>query len=290
MIGGKVTRLVTEDGLNISARLAGRGALTCVLVHGTGDGAYIWEEFSDSVESFCQTLAIDLRGHGDSDWSPSGDYRIEAYTLDVLTLIKTQIAGKFILIGHSLGGDIAIRVAASSPSDMVGLVLVDSGPSVDQESAKAILAKMKEGMRVFATTSEYRQWLEEARPFTPPIILDRLSRAALTAAANGVVPKVDPAIFAELPDTIKLSSNFDERSEWQRLELVQRPSLILRGVASSILRRSVAEQMIRRLPNGRLRTVKGAGHAVMTDSPSEFARIVATFIREIYSLSSPALL
>jgi pimeloyl-ACP methyl ester carboxylesterase len=106
----------------------GRGGSACILIHGFGEGAYVWNRFSPSISQLFRTLSIDLRGHGDSSWDQTGQYPIQRHVTDVVGLIDALQLKRFVIVGHSLRGKIAIRIAAARSSDVIGLTVVDFLP------------------------------------------------------------------------------------------------------------------------------------------------------------------
>jgi pimeloyl-ACP methyl ester carboxylesterase len=264
-----------KNRIGINAKEWGSGAKTCVLVHGFGDGIHIWEDLIQSLGPLFRIVAVDLRGHGDSGWDPQGSYKIQDYVDDVLLLIDTICNDRFSLVGHSLGGEIAIRVAADRKQSVAGVAIVDFGPTLNQMGTDRVLSDFNTSIRTYDSVADYVAWLRERRPLAPPALLERIAKNALRLQADGrAVLKCDPAIGkrAEVRNTEPL---------WDMLTLIACPTLVIRGTGSAVLSSQTAEQMVKKLVNGRLRTISGAGHAVMTDNPREFCDEVRSFLLEL---------
>lgn len=104
---------------------AGQGR-NLMLLHGWVSDSHDWSWQLPVLEKKYHTVAVDLRGHGRSEVMPSGQYQPDHYAADIISLIETKFSGqKFTLIGHSMGGQIAARIAAFRPN------LVDAVISVD---------------------------------------------------------------------------------------------------------------------------------------------------------------
>lgn len=125
-----------DDGTRLHVQLH-RGsnprAPTCLLLHGFGDGGYVWEDTSAALADICSTAALDLRGHGDSGPSPFGIYDLDTNLRDVRAVIARLGLNRLIFAGHSFGGEIILRLAAQPAT--VAAIFVDMAPAVDIEIA-----------------------------------------------------------------------------------------------------------------------------------------------------------
>lgn len=275
-------RIVLRDDLALHAQEWGGGTVACILIHGFGDGAYVWNEFAPSLASFHRTVAVDLRGHGESGWDAAGRYRVQDHVADVLQVIDALGIGRFVLIGHSAGAEVAIRIAALQCANVVGAALIDFGPTPNMQGMAHALANFTASLRSYGSVSEYAQWLHSQRPLAEPAVLWRIAADALRPQSNGRYRlKCDPAVAnvrAGGPDSAAL---------WNMLKSIVCPVLVIRGAASAVLSRETAEQMTRILRNGSLHIVRAAGHAVMIDSPREFAQAVHPFLQKCRKASLP---
>ena len=96
-----------------------------MLLHGTGATARTWDAVAAELSATRRVIAVDLRGHGESDWP--GAYSIALMAQDITALLDRLVLGQVDLVGHSLGGLVALRVAAASPAEVRRLVLEDVG-------------------------------------------------------------------------------------------------------------------------------------------------------------------
>jgi pimeloyl-ACP methyl ester carboxylesterase len=100
-----------------------------ILIHGSNDHARSWDWTARVLKNHYHVVAVDLRGHGDSQWSPDGAYLAAYYVLDLVELIDSLKQERITIVAHSLGGTIASRYAALYPDRVQKLVLVDGfGP------------------------------------------------------------------------------------------------------------------------------------------------------------------
>jgi len=125
-----------------------------ILLHGGRDHCRSWDWAAQALRSRWHVIALDLRGHGDSDWSPDGDYSMGAYLYDFAQLIHQLRLAPATVIAHSLGGNIALRYAGLYPQNTKKVVAIEGlGPS------PAMLAE-----RAKRTQADYiRDWIDEKR-------------------------------------------------------------------------------------------------------------------------------
>jgi pimeloyl-ACP methyl ester carboxylesterase len=109
-----------------------------LLVHGGRDHCRNWDWVARDLRRDYHVIAPDLRGHGDSAWSPSGEYGLQAYVYDLAQLIHQQHLAPARIVAHSLGGNIALRYAGAFPETVVKLVSIEGlGPSPTQMQQRA---------------------------------------------------------------------------------------------------------------------------------------------------------
>jgi pimeloyl-ACP methyl ester carboxylesterase len=255
----------------------GHGERTCLLIHGFGEGGYVWNEFAPSVARSYRTFAIDLRGHGDSDWDHNRNYDVETHVSDVVRIIRTLGWHRIALVGHSLGGDIAIRVATECPECILGLVVVDFGPSLNAEGVQHNREEFRAGDQIYRSGVDYATWLSSRRPLVSLDLLKRMAPYALRPRADGTFQrKVDPSILGSADH--QLDCRQPKPDLWALFKTMPWPVLLVRGEGSALLSRGVAERMIKVLSSGHFKSVRFAGHDVMCDNPTGFADAVIPFL------------
>jgi pimeloyl-ACP methyl ester carboxylesterase len=254
----------------------GCGDATFLLIHGFGDGGYIWNDFLPRLAPIGRAIAIDLRGHGDSDWDVHSRYGTASHLSDVDFVIDSLGLTNIVLIGHSLGGEIAIRLAAQRPKSVRGIIIVDAGPELNRVATTHIRKEFVAESRVYDEHLEYVAHLQTKLPLICPKLCWPIANSALrTRAQGGYELKRDPSMVAPAPSGANALPAL-----WQPLKEVLCPALLVRGKASSVLPLSVASRMIDILPNGFFSSIELAGHAVMIDNPDDFADAALTFITE----------
>jgi pimeloyl-ACP methyl ester carboxylesterase len=258
-------------GLRLRGRQWGTGTETCLLLHGFGEGSYVWSQFAPQLQDYCRVLAIDLRGHGDSDWDPDADYSSRRHAADLAHVIDMLALEQFVLVGHSLGGELALHLAGELHKRIRALAVVDYGPSIDPDVQRQSMELFRAAFRRYASIEEYASWLETTRPILPRQQVRWLARGALREdGTGGYSLKCDPALAYDFDDLAPTDT---------ALRAIRCPVLLIRGRQSAILGMQTARRMARLLPNGELVVVPKAGHAVMVDDPAGFRQAVMPFVR-----------
>jgi pimeloyl-ACP methyl ester carboxylesterase len=270
-------RIKLADGPKFHLQEWGDGKHACFLIHGFGEGSYVWSEFALSAASHYHTFAIDLRGHGDSDWDRNGDYDVRTHVADMVRIIRSLGRTRLALVGHSMGADIAIRVATECREYILGLVVVDFGPSLSLPAVEHIQAEFRAANQIYRSVTDYAAWLAARRPLVRPDLLERMARCALRPRSDGAFQrKVDPSMIR--PESDQEDFRAVKSDLWALLRKMTWPVLLVRGEGSAVLTRDAATQVLKVLPDGHFRSVRFAGHDVMSDNPAGFADAVLPFL------------
>jgi pimeloyl-ACP methyl ester carboxylesterase len=254
----------------------GGGSTACMLIHGLGDGAYVWWALVRNLPAGYRAYAVDLRGHGYSPRSVDGRYPVLQYVTDVVETLDALALDRVVLVGHSLGGEIAMRIAAAHCERVAALVVVDCGME-PAESGRRMVLNLWSGLRVYATMEEYLRWLARTRPRVAVELLRHCAVEALEGSAEkGFTPRVDPEVFVRSNHPRK-----DLREDWAMLAQIRCPTLIVRGLGSAVLSKAAAVRMAAAIPRCTLREIEGAGHAVMLENPVAFREHLSSFLLEV---------
>jgi pimeloyl-ACP methyl ester carboxylesterase len=272
------------DGLSLHVLEWSTQGVPMLLLHGFGNDARIWDDFAPAVAPFYRTLALDLRGHGDSGWDPERRYDYPFHLRDLEAVLAALGIGRLVLVGHSFGGRVATLFAGSHPERLAGLVLVDSGPDLDPRGTTRILLDVRRSAEAgVASVADYERALARAYPAAQPHAIARMARHGLRRRPDGRLErKTDPVFHVARaalgPAELEQREREVSRALWDSLARVACPALVVRGAASDVLSPECAERMAEEvLPQGRLAVVARAGHSVMTDNPEGFAQAVSDF-------------
>lgn len=263
------------DGPQLGVETTGEGGPACVLVHGFGESRAAWAGVIQGLAPLGKVITIELRGHGDSEWDVQARYDVQDHVDDLMAVLGQLALDRYVLVGHSMGGAAALRVAASSPTGPAGLVLVDYGPSPTAAGSDHVTAEFEASGRPYGSIAEYAEWLASRRPLASPAVLRCMAEHELRRRPNGqYVLKRDPAMLASRRGAAPPTD------AWALLARTRCPVHIVRGAGSSMLTKSVAAEMVRLPLRSSLATVAMAGHGVMADNPQGFLAAVEPFIAE----------
>jgi len=252
--------------------------VTALLIHGVADGAFVWNEFATDLANLCNVTAVDLRGHGDSDHDPDHHYTFAQYVMDIRSLIEHLRLDEIVLVGHSMGAEIAVNIAPELGKRLRALVIVDAGPENNASTSEYLQRQLRQAHRSYARVDEYAKWLASQRQLADPALLGRLAAESLALCGDGRYrPKCDPAVL----DIITAES---DDSWWlPALRRTMAPVLVVRGQGSAALSRRTAALMRTAAREGEFMEIACAGHAVMTDNVAGFSRAVVPFINRALS-------
>ena len=244
-----------------------------LLLHGFGNEAHIWDRFAPLVAERYRVIALDSRGHGDTDHA--GEYGDEHNVADFVAILEAFGIQQLTLVGFSMGGGTSILFTSRQPERVRRLVIVDRGPETNPRGRERMARAVSQARDTFLNREEALAYIRLANPKRP----EELVQASLDHAF-----RAKPDGSYELKYDRKLRQGFGHRGTsadlWAAVEAISCPTLLVRGGDSDILAQDVAERMVQRMANARLEVVPNAGHPVMTDNPPEFNRVVSAFLLE----------
>lgn len=249
-----------------------------LFLHGGGLNAHTWDVVCLMLRREFHCLALDQRGHGDSEWEPTADYSFEAQIRDIEGFIEKLGLQRPLLVGHSMGGFAAMGYAMRHADKMAGLALVDVGPELSMDGAKRIRAFISQDRELDSVDD----FVERAMAFNPmrnPALLRRSLLHNLRKLPNGK--------WTWKHDPNRIPANFNnervERAQ-QILEEIHKiscPTLIMRGAHSDVFSDGNAKKFAAALPQGRWVRVENAGHTIQGDNPRALLEAMRPFIKEI---------
>ncbi len=152
-----------------------RGLLPVVFLHGGGLNAHTWDLVCATLRVERHCLALDQRGHGESEWSPQMDYSIESHVGDLEAFAHALRLERFVLVGMSLGGVNALAWAGKHSRRLAGLVLVDVGPEIRIDGVRKIQAFTSEATPLDSVDA----FIDRAMAFNPRRNRELLRRSLL---------------------------------------------------------------------------------------------------------------
>jgi esterase len=254
-------------------------APTILMLHGFGVSGHMFDEFAERMQDRYHLIALDQRGHGDSDWSPDGDYSRDAFVNDLEGFREALGIGRFILIGHSMGGLTAATYTVRNSGIVRALVLVDVGPEASREGVENI-----ERFTRGPDELEFDEFVEMAHRFNQRRSLENIRermRHRLKQTDSGKWTWKFDKRFREAPDDLRIGSQLSNDEMWQLFREIEAPTLLVRGAESDVLSPAVAERAVSEMHRARLVTVASAGHSVPGDNPDDFTSAVTEFLGDL---------
>jgi non-heme chloroperoxidase len=256
-----------------------------LLLHGGGQTRHAWGRTASALaREGWHAVALDLRGHGESDWAPDGDYRLGAFRADLERVIA-GFAEPPALVGASLGG-LAILLAAESPRFTArAVVLVDVAPRLEREGTQRIVEFMTERPEGFES-------LEDAAVLIASFTRERSREPSLEGLAK-VLRRGDDGRWRWHWDPRFMSVRgpaelLDRERLLDAARRIAAPTLLVRGHRSDVLSHEGAAELLAALPNAEFVDVSGAGHMVAGDRNDAFTEAVLGFLRRRVPLTPPA--
>lgn len=252
------------DGLQMHYEDQGSGP-PLVLVHGLGASTALWKEVEDDLARDFRVVAYDLRGAGRTG-APPGPYTFEQLVDDLLALIEVLELGPVSLVGHSLGGTVALAYAAEYPEHVVATVGLGALAALPEQSREGMRARAQtvesEGMGAVAETV--------ARNGTAPSFHQRPEQLASFVellAAN------DPGGYAAL---CRVVAGIDITNELQRISA---RVLLLGGDRDPVVTPAARNAMAARIPAARSIEVEDCGHIIPLEQPQVLREHVSSFLQ-----------
>ena len=250
--------------------------LPVVLLHGIAQQAHSWDFVSLALADRYRVIALDARGHGDTQWPSDGDYSIEAHQKDLDAFVHAVHLENFVLIGHSMGGRNGYIYTSRQPENVKALVIVDTGPDTVASGSKRI-------RRFVALSDEldsYEEFVERVRQYTgrPEWMVHGSLQHAIREMPNGKWTwKYDKVIRS--PEFVPPTWTPDQL--WDCVKAINCPTKVIRGANSDLFTNETMEKMTDILPLGSSAVVENAGHLVPGDNTPGFLEAIEAFLKDV---------
>jgi len=267
----RVLRIENGD-VEIVADVAGPpDGAPVILLHGGGQTRGAWGgALAEGARRGFTMISADLRGHGESGWSPGADYSMAAHACDI-GAIAAQFAAPPVLVGASLGGMASLCYAATG-APLAGLVLVDIAPTVNRAGTEKILAFMHSAPDGFASIDEAADAVAAYLPHRPrPKDTSGLMRN-LRLRDGRYHWHWDPRMF----QFGRPPRDTDGLREAARGLTV--PTLLVRGKLSDVLSQEGVDDFLELVPHAEFADIAGADHMVAGDKNDAFNAAVFAFL------------
>ena len=249
-----------------------------VLLHGGHQSAHSWDLVSLYLAQRFRVLALDQRGHGDSEWARDVTYSNHEMSLDAEAFIVALGLSPPIVIGHSMGGRNAMLLVRRSHSLPRALIIVDVGPEVS-DRGRAVIAGFVRDNEEFADLDEFVANVQRYDPYRTRAHIERTVKYNMLQRADGkFVSKCDanPRRLGIVRGTGPL-----ENITLEEAGAFDLPVLLVRGADSRILTADAAERFRDALPRGNLVTVPACGHNVHGQNTKGFIEAIDRLLADV---------
>ncbi len=246
------------------------GAPPILLLHGTNQSSHSWDLVSLALATSYHLFALDQRGHGDSEWSRELDYSTMAMAEDAIAFARDRKLKRPIVIGHSMGGRVALLAALREPDLARALVLVDSGPEMNTSGGRTI-RNFIHNNREFDNIDQFIDNVVAYDPYRKREHVERTVKYNMFQRADGkYVSKNDHRRLADSRTAIDLGD----------VSALPHPVLVVRGGNSNVFTPEAGQRLVGTLPDARLVTVPNCGHNVHSQNTPGFLAAVKPFLDE----------
>ena len=269
------------DGIRLVADEWNRGAdaaadrPTILMLHGGGQNRFSWKSTGQILaDDGFHVVAIDARGHGDSDRAPAGDYAIETLTTDVMHVLDA-VGRPIVLIGASMGGLTGILVAdRAGPEKVTRLILVDVVPRFEKSGSARIRNFMFNHIHGFDSLEQAAEAVAAYLPHrTKPSSPEGLKKN-LRLRDGRWYWHWDPAFMTKPGDDPRLrTENFEQAAIDLRI-----PILLIRGKLSDVVSPEGVRDFLAKVPNAEFVELSDAGHTAAGDDNDAFSAAVVAFV------------
>ena len=280
-------------GLNLVADAVGpRDGPIILFLHGSGQTRQSWgSALQEAGRRGYRAYALDLRGHGDSDWAPDGGYSLELFAQDLRRVVE-YLGAPPVLVGASLGGLASMLAVGTLRMPARALVLVDITPRVEMDGAREVMAFMESAPNGYASLDEAADAVaaylpHRRRPSNTSGLLKNLRLRdgryywhwdpAFMRMGREASQKYE--VEKDLPDqTAPLESAA------QRIDI---PTLLIRGGRSRIVSDESTREFLELMPHAEVADIRDADHMVAGDANDAFNSAVFRFVDEQLQRPSP---
>jgi pimeloyl-ACP methyl ester carboxylesterase len=262
------SRLVALEEVGLHYCEWGDSGPDVLIIHGIMGTGVRWDLFARSLMDDFHVIAPDLRGHGQS--ARAASYRIEDYARDMEQLIECLELRHPIIVGHSLGGAIAMKLVGSGKIPCSRLVIVDMGAELTMERAEGRRNSWRDAQREW---DGYDELLEH-------IATNALPRPDIEDPAEFIFNHFDWTSGGKLRERLDPGIfDFERWDLWEDVRRIQAPTLLLRGEHSEALLAERAARMVDEMADIRLVEMPDTIHSLQVEDPANFNRIAGAFLR-----------
>ena len=266
-------RFVTVNGLKIHYLDWGNPRKPpFIMLHGISRTGHTFDHVARRYTGDYHVLAVDMRGHGDSDWDPKAQYMVEDYVRDIEGLVQQLKLSHLVMMGNSTGGRVVQVMAGLHPDLVARIVVEDVGPERPKEIADGFARRVQQEQTEDASWASEDELFAQTRKQNAGVadeILRSYVKSAIKRRADGrYVWKRDP----------QLSKGFVPTELWQHIRKISCPTIYILGGKSTIVPPETQDQLRKTIRGVEIVTVPDAGHYPDWEKPAETFAIMDRFL------------
>ena len=269
---GFTSRTVGISGLTFHYTDWGGSGAPLVMLHGLSGHARTWDHTAAALSDRYHVLALDQRGHGDTDWAPR--YGLSPMSEDLLGFLDALGLAEVTLMGLSMGGLVCFVFTAAHPERVARAVIMDIGPEI-APAGSANVASSLAAKDVFSSEDEAFAQARAANPRPADATLRHRLRHNLRPLPDGTLTfKYDSALrrnpralFDLTPDQL-----------WAAWQAMACPVLLVRGDDSDVLAAETAQRMLAENANVSFASIPDCGHSITLDRPDGLLEAVSPWL------------
>jgi pimeloyl-ACP methyl ester carboxylesterase len=271
---GGIDRFATVNGLRIHyvdwgpSTSSGASGPPLILIHGLDRVARTFDHVVPHFTGRYRVIAIDMRGHGDSDWDPQARYLVEDHVSDLEGLVAQLGLKNITLWGNSTGGRVVQVFAGKHPDLVTRVISEDVGPERPQQISDSYARRVKQQEQGWASEGELVATLMKGAGASEAVIRPYVRYGTKRRADGRLIWKRDP----------NLVKGFVAADLWESVRNIRAPILYVLGGRSTIVPPAAQDTLRQTLERVTIVTIPGVGHYPSDERPAEFLAIVDQFL------------
>ncbi len=256
----------------------GHGGTAVILIHGFATSSFLWRNIAPGITDAGHTAyAVDLFGHGESDRPFDADFGIAAQAEYLDAAMTALRVARAVLVGVDLGGDIALRLAATRPERVEKLVLINT-PAFDELPAHDITQMQRNTAKfAFRTT----RGILGAAPLIEAVLRKSVADPEKHMPTRLIARYLAPFVGKDGTNHLLALASSISAEDLEDIDLrsIHVPTLILWGEEDSFVESRIAEKLTTALPDGRLVRLPGVGRLLPEENPDYLIELLMDFMK-----------
>lgn len=264
-----IDRYITVNSIRIHyLDWGGEGKQPFLMLHGIGRIAHNFDHIAPRFQDDYHVLALDMRGHGDSGWSPEGAYLVEDYASDLEAFVEQLDLRDVVLLGNSTGGRVVQVYAGMHPERVAALISEDVGPERPNSIASALAGRIEREEQGWSSEAELLASITANGSIPEDLQRTYVQYGSKRRADGRIVWKRDP----------NLAKGFVVTDLWRFVERITAPTIYVLGGDSRIVPPETQQELRERLPDVEIVTIPGLGHYPSLEAAEDYVAIVQEFL------------